>query len=403
MQTVTATHPTALPPGKDKPDRLERFGLTFLKKRRSTRADAGVAGARTRILTTDQQIELKRVQSRTIMRGALAGLLSGIIAGFGENLAAAVTGYVQDAENSGGTTIGFWTIVGVVAIASSVGEILFLYWDSLRSVHRLTEVAHIELFADGAAEEQNVVASALTRAALELPNPKSPVFGIDPLKEASKMRLIVVGLLYRAKRGVTNFILKAVIRRIGARAAVKGGSASGMSLLPFVAAPVFAAWNAYVCWKVMREARLRVVGPSAARELIDAAFAGKPDLSPAGKLATLRALGATIVRQESLHPNLMALLGEVMRRVGEPGPETIDDRATFMRELPALDGTEQSVVLDVLRAAVIMDGDLSRSERDLLVAAHAACGRTADIAATKDLLRRFIAGERLIAGPPSES
>ena len=36
--------------------------------------------------------------------------------------------------------------------------------------------------------------------------------------------------------------------------------------LPFVAVPITAAWNAYVCRLIMREARIRAMGPSDASE-----------------------------------------------------------------------------------------------------------------------------------------
>ena len=55
----------------DKPDRLERFGLSFLARRAVAKPSArAAASARTRILTTTQQLELKRVQNRTVFRGA---------------------------------------------------------------------------------------------------------------------------------------------------------------------------------------------------------------------------------------------------------------------------------------------------------------------------------------------
>lgn len=240
--------------------------------------------------------------------------------------------------------------------------------------------------------EHTAVAGALARAALELQNPKASPFGIDPLREASKVRLFLAMVIYKVKRGITNVLLKIVIRRVGTRAVAR-------SVLPMIAVPVFAAWNAYTVWLVMREARIRALGGSAARELVDAAFtafeARGAALGPAGKLATLRAVGTAIVRQQDLHPNVLVLLEELVRRVGEPEGEVIDDARRFLEGLPALPESERELSLRILEAAMLVDGRFTKRDQALYVAAHTAGGSPADVASMRARLRAFLGGESL--------
>jgi hypothetical protein len=101
-------------------------------------------------------------------------------------------------------------------------------------------------------------AAVLARAALEIPNPPRPLFGIDPRREASKARLIAATMFYKAKVGVSNFVLRRLLVRVFGRAGLR-------SWIPFISVPVTACWDAFVCRRALREARLRAMGPSAAR------------------------------------------------------------------------------------------------------------------------------------------
>ena len=370
------------------PDMLERFGLRYLQRRVAGEPEAPpTGGERPRILTAAQQRELRRIERRTIVRAALAGAASGIASGLGTLAATQLSGHLEEGENTTGTLVVYWSVVAAVALVASVVEILFIYYDSLDAVHRLARVAGIRLFGAGKSQ-QTTIASALARAALELPNPKLKIFRIDPLREASKFRLTLYSLVYKAKVGATNIVLKFLMRRVLARSALR-------SFIEFVAAPVYGLWNAYVCFKVMHEARVRVMGPSAARELLDAAFAEKSELSTRGKLAALRAVGSTMVKQLDMHPNTVVLLQELVRRIGEPSDDVIDDKDLFVVDLAALPAHEQDVVLEVLRAAVIMDGALSRPEESLLEEAAGACGRPVDLEGTRRLRDAFVAGKHL--------
>jgi hypothetical protein len=370
---------------------LERVGVSYLRKRSdAARAVVSRPPADDAVLSAAEQGSLRAVERGTIVRATFAGALFGTIAGSGEIVARRVLGIEPEA----GRALAFWAVVGAFAVVASGLEILYLYWAGLRSVHRLAQVARIELFPHGAREERVAVASALARAALELPNPRAQLFGIDPMREASKLRIVLGTLAYKAKIGITNFVAKAILRRILVRALLR-------AWLPMVAVPVVAAWNGIISWRVMREARIRAIGPSAARELVDAALGeatGAHENLPARvQLAVFRAVGSTVVQKRDMHPNVVALLHELVARLGDPPDERLDDADAFVASLPELAAEEQRIVLAVLVAAVVLDGRMNRAEARLLDRAHSACGKTADLGYVRGLAHAFVAGRPMQA------
>lgn len=379
---------SAAPPA---PPLLERLGVGYFQKLSAALPRAQAADAIS-LLNPEERRALRRIGRAAVIRACVAGALSAAAVAVAEVAAERLFGPAP-AVASPDYSARYWALVGGVTVIASVLEILFLYWDALRSVHRLAHTAGLDLFPGGASGERAAVAAALARAALELPNPTERVFGVDPRREASKIRLLAASLLYKAKVSITNFAVKVLVRRLLGRVLVRTW------LLPFVAVPGTAAWNGVVTWIVLREARIRVMGPSAARELVDAIFAEGVELSPEGRLALARAVASSIVRTEDLHPNLLCVLTEVIQRAGEPpaGAAGIDDSRAFLELLPRLRPEEQRVALQVLTVAAVIDGRFTAAERRLLREAQAACGRAPDEAPAERMRRAFVNGDAELA------
>ncbi len=361
---------------------MERFGLEFFRRRAKT-LERVTADDDIHILNPDELRQLRRIETGVVIRAAIAGGLSALVCALAE-MNAGKLGLSSEAATTAGV-VEYWAFIGVVTIVATIAEIAFLYWDSLRSVHELARAADLMMFGDSAEQEATTTAAALARAALELPNPKEGRYAIDPHREVSKIVLVVVGLLYKVKVGLTAFLLKALIRRALSRAALK-------MYLVLVSVPVTAAWNAAVAWWVIREARLRVMGPSAAKALVASVFENAPELSPVAQVEALRAVAGSIVRTHDLHPNLVALFEEVRSHIGEQEAPDLDDTALFVEQLRGLSAPEQELVLRILALGTVLDGRLSRDERELVAAAKQACGRDDDVAALKTLQKTFVRG-----------
>jgi hypothetical protein len=361
---------------------MERIGIWYLQSR-PRRGDApAVADGddAVHVLDAAERVELRRIERAAILRAAAAGAVSTLVS-------AGAEWFVLDHE--AGNPLLFWGVVGGATAVASLFEILYLYWDGLRAVHALSNAAGLDLFPQG--DAGRAVAAQMARAALELPNPPDPRWGVNPLREASRTRLVLGSLLYKAKISATNFAVKALVRRLFGRAAVR-------TWLPFVAVPVTAAWNAAVCWFILREARLRAMGASAAHEMVTALFADVEVTTPAQREVTMRAVAATIVRTHDLHPNLLALLERVRHAVLliEPtwsAPADLDDSRAFLTALAELPDAERRLPLRILGVAAIIDGRMTAPERRLWSEAQTAAGRPPSSSALRTLLHAFVQGD----------
>ncbi|MGQ0591780.1 MAG: LBF_2804 family protein [Gammaproteobacteria bacterium] len=351
---------------------LEALGLRYLRRRAAVPSLVEPTDP-IHILNPMEQAALRRIERGMVTRAAIAGALSG---------AASATAELIAIGAGPATATGWLWVVGVTLGATAV-EIAFLYWDALRSVHDLAAAAGVRLFPPGVSLSA-MTATALARAALELPNRPDPRLPVNPYRETSKAMLVAAAMLYKLKIGLTSFLLKALLRRMGGRALLR-------SWAPFVAVPVTAFWNAWVARTVIHEARIRVMGPSATRERLDSLLQARSPLSPAGRLAALRAAGCAVVGKRDLHPNLAVLIEMLLERLGAPA-DPIDDQPAFLAALPALVPAERDVVIELLAFALVLDGRLSYRERRLWQQARAACGLSPDVQTLRRLRRAFVAG-----------
>lgn len=373
---------------RDEPSKLERLGLWYFRVRTAGGAAPPPALDAVHVVNAHERAAMRRVQLWAVARAALAGALSGGISAWAE--------YVAEASLPPGAgffsraSLHYWLFLGGVTLAASLVEILFLYWDTLRSVHELTRQAGLELFGADRDSSDQALVDGLVRAALELPNPVDLSTHVDPHREVRGWQLALASLAYKAKVGVTNFLVKMLVRRVLGRVGVR--SVVG-AFVPFVAVPVTAAWNAIVTWRVLREARVRAMGPSALAELLDAAFADVHELSPRGALAAQRAVAAAIVRTRDPHPNLVRMLSMVAQRAPHAGDNPLDDVALFLTSLQALAPDELRLAMRLLALAAVVDGSTSRRERQLWAQARASVGAPLEAAAFKALGRAFLRGD----------
>lgn len=362
------------------PPLLERVGSRYL------RADVEAAVSSDdpiHVLNPAERAGLLQVSRGAIARAATAGVLNAVATGLGD-LYVQQLGHAPD-HPSLTQKAQYWGLFGVAALVFAVAEIAYLYWDGLRAVRKLSHVAGLSL----SAEENSDVALALARAALELPNPPQAVLGVDPHREASKLQLLFASVVYKLKISVTNFLFKALLQRALGRFATR-------YVLAFTAIPINALWNAAVCWSVLREARIRVMGPSAALEMVHAVLEQEPAPSPQLAAVLHQAVGSCIVRTQQLHSNHVAMLQAVRGRLGQPPAGLrLDDSRAFLSALAQLSAEERPAALRILAASAILDGRLTRAERRLLSEAYAVAGVASGLAHVERLRRAFVAGDAI--------
>lgn len=334
------------------------------------------------ILNDEERRKIRRIEHGAVFRAFMAGVFSATV-----SAAASLYMYLMHDNTGNGTeaeVFNYWAVVGGATVVATIIELSFLYWDALRSVHKLSHAAGLTLYKTDD-DESKAVLNALVRAALELPNPREGLY-IDPHRESSKWKILVASIVYKLKITISNFVVKALVRRMLGRVGAR-------AYLEFVAVPVTAAWNGIVCWWIMREARIRAMGPSAVEEMIEIIFSTDDGhITEAERLASLRAVGGAIVRTKDLHPNLHYLLDTLVDKLGIQDGEEIDNSQLLLDSMKNANPDEQKLALKFVTIATVVDGKISRAEKELLYDLQEACGIPKSKTAAHDLLVAFRSG-----------
>ncbi|HEX4850935.1 MAG TPA: hypothetical protein VFV08_09025, partial [Puia sp.] len=270
------------------PSLLERFGIYYLRIFRKKDLNHHVFDLSDR--------ELTRRVDKISLKGSLLSMLVGIIfvlpIVYIDLLKANEPWYVHYG----------WTI-GVSVVASAI-ELYFLFIIALRVVHEVSELINMhahtnEFLKSGPFSVTNI----LSRTALELPDPELEILGIDPFERISKKNLLILGLLYKLKIVITNYISKFLLRTF------IGKTIAGVSI-NYIALPVECFWNAMVIRRVVKEARLRMFGFALCNYIADEVIHDKvlDQLSKDAVDGCMRAIGNAVVMAQNYHPNMIILL-----------------------------------------------------------------------------------------------
>lgn len=350
---------------------MEKVAIGFFKKRSSSRPPPTSSSDAVHFLNAEERRELRRIERMAVLRAAGAGAFAATLGALVNILVRPLLGD-EPGDASVWDYLEYIGLTLMVAVPVAIVELSFIYWNAIASVHALAKAAGISLFRpddEHGDDEDEMFAAVLARAALEIPNPPRPLFGIDPRREASKFRLVMATIFYKAKVGLSNFLIRRVLVRAFGRAGLR-------SWIPFVSVPVTAMWDAFVCRRALREARLRAMGPSAAVEIVECLTRTMPEVSPELREMLFRAVGVAVVRSRDFHPNVVAMIEVLTRRFGACEQADLDSVSVGLALLGRLTPAEQAVALRMLAVASVFDGRIGAREWDTLGRAYAVAGRT---------------------------
>lgn len=333
-----------------KPPLLEKFGVYYLdlfQKRHLTHQAFDF---------TDQQLS-KKVSSIS-WKGMILSALVGLVCVW-------PTVYVGVWKQNAPFLIQYsW--VGIVTLISIIIEFYLLFIIALRAVHSVSELVNIrshdhDFLQSGPFSITNI----LSRAALEIRDPELHILGIDPFKRVSKMDLLLLGLLYKAKIVLTNIIARWLLTH------TIGPTIGGVSI-NYIALPVECFWNAVVIRRVVREARLRLFGFTLSNHIADKLLQENvlEQLSSETRISTLRAIGNAVVLARNYHPNMIVLLLRIQHLLELNKDHQYDDWNLFLKALAQASEKERRFLLDLFTIAVAFDGRISRQETSNLKEAY---------------------------------
>ena len=306
---------------------------------------------------TDYDVrELRRLEHGAIIRAGLAGALSGLAAAMGALVVdhidalgeTSVTRFIQNYPE---------VFITIIAILATIVEVSYLYVLGVRTIHELSEKTEKTRLA--AIQDQSWEFD-LTRLALEIPFSTNPVFGIDPMREASPLKTLMISLAYKAKISISSFVAKALVKRVLGRSAAR-------SIIELATVPIFAVWNALIFAWVLRKVRMVLIGPRLIRELALLAFPNSdytPDDGFQASMAT--ALGVLIVQKGELHPNAARLLDYLVQSFGLKAGQFSDKREVLYEQISRLDPQDQLRLFRSCLLVAVLDGNYKKREENIL-------------------------------------
>jgi len=335
---------------ENKPSLLEKFGLYYLNLFK--RID------RSHSVFDLPDAELSKRVKKITNKGMLLSSLIGIACVFPTVWA--------DVHFSDRSFVIHYGWVAIITLISVLIEFYVLFLIALKAVHEVSDLINMHA-TKNELTDRNIfsVTNILARTAMEIPDPELTILGIDPFERVSKKNLFILGLLYKAKIIVTNFILKYALK-FGV-----GDSLLGVPVL-YEALPVECFWNSMVIKRVVHEARLRLFGFALAHQIANNVIDDKiiEQLSPMARVGCLRAIGNAVVMAQNYHPNMMILLIRFQSVLQIDEENKYDDWEMFLDTLKNVSGKERYFLLDLFTVSAAFDGRLSRLEHDNLRSAY---------------------------------
>jgi len=321
----------------------------------------------------------------TVAFAAMAGIVSGGIIGGMEVYVRLVIFDGNMDELGWRETMPYW--IGLFAIAGVISaiEIVFLYALAIRGIAQLSTRSGIIL---GNVGYSDLFGRGLARAALEFPNPRVLVFGVDPYAYMPGWWIAAKNIAYKMKVGVTSFLLRVFLRRVAARMAVRG-------VVPLIAGPLYAFWNAFIIWRIMHEARLRTLGPFEVHDLIQKIGKDRHRPSDEAVEVMMHGVGEMLMRGHDAHPNQVYLMAR-LREDLDYGEDDIavdwDSQRETLRSLPS---SEQEKVIDVLVLSALLGSKIYKAQKKMLREACDACGMRFSPEKLKDLRKKLRRGRAI--------
>jgi hypothetical protein len=336
-----------------KPSLLERFGTYYLSQ-------FGRKELTHRVFDIPDEVleqKIRRISAKGILLSAITGLVLVWPTVYIDLLKHREPWYIHYA----------WT--GGVTLVCVAIEFYLLFIIALKAVHEVSDLINLHAHRkDFLKSGPFNITSILARTALELPDTEMHVLGIDPVEKVSKKNLLILGLLYKLKIILTNFIAKFLLR------ITAGPAIAGISI-KYIALPVECFWNGMVIHRVVNEARLRLFGFALSNHIADNVLHDHliDQLSPEAKKGCLCAIGNAVVMAQNYHPNMVVLLlrfQHLLHTGGDKANHRYDDWNTFLVILKSVTEKERNFLLDLFTIAVAFDGKISRLEADNLQTAY---------------------------------
>lgn len=307
---------------------------------------------------------LRRVDFFSSLEAGAAGLLSGLmvllLVSYVDLLPFAVV--ETDAWEA-------WIRLAVVLALGAVitvGEMLLLYYLSLRNARLVSSINHPE--GEDRIDEQALI--SLVNACLQTPNFRTAFHGINPREHLPRWKLLLAAVFMKTKVSISRALFKMIWRRFALRVL---GRSLARGALELASLPVFVFWNMWVMRATMKEVRWRSEVPRREQDLLAYVFGGSGLPSEEDRLLVLRAFAGRIQRTGDVHPNIERLFEAVMSELPQ-GRWHVQEAPLPLSQVKAADPAHFALLHRAFTVAMVVDPRVTRGDRRRLRALHRSIG-----------------------------
>ncbi len=361
----------------------ERLGLWYFKRISSAhQGEYDENGAL--YLSDDERKNIRRIVNKSVFNAGVIGIASSFISFLYlfniRTEVVTISDFLADKN-----LVYLFQYIGLTLILSLI-EMIVLFFDTMHSSLKLVQSVNQELFKKDDTEKN--FALTVSRAALEIPNPRLSEINIDPLKDSNKFRRIILILIYKAKASITKLFFKYIVQR-----AI--GKTLSRAYFAVLAIPVVGFWNSYEAWRTIVEVKIRVLGPSTVTDILD--FYKYQNISYKGQLQMIRAVTISIIVAEDLHPNLELLYkGLVSSSEVNIRNSNINNRELFIERFAELSEIEKKYALEIMEYSIMLTGRTNYRKKVFLKRAYQVCNLDFDEAKFRKMMKNFKQGKSLV-------
>jgi hypothetical protein len=230
-------------------------------------------------------------------------------------------------------------------------EILLLTFLNIYCIHNIAvATGFITATNKQDAEKRNL----MLNVGLEKKDKALLKYGIDPLEGLNKQALIFWNILVTLKATLSNLAFKFIIQRILGRYAIK-------AVQDFAGIPIFAAWNAWGTYTVLKKARVVIMGQNLVQVLSQ-----KIQLSHGTTSQFKTLLYDTVqyiaISKRDFHENHSVLTKNLFDIFNIPPQKEYKITGDYLQKIKAAPLPQQRICLLLIVVGFILDGNLSGRE-----------------------------------------
>ncbi|TAE13555.1 MAG: hypothetical protein EAZ95_10970 [Bacteroidetes bacterium] len=305
-------------------------------------------------LNKAEQRKIKKIRQRGLWYSALFGALGVILLYLPIHIYPKLfPTFSLELPWAGKTVIPWAYFLYMVFLA--LAEIYALTWLNLMIVYAIARVCR---FPDKKDEHYDAHIRMLFEASLDKTNKLQKQFGINPLAGLSPVRLFVVSTLFILKATLSNLLVKFLLKRTLARFALVGYA----YYVDYFSVFIFAGWNMYATHVVVREAKVRVMGPSLIQQLVQHLHKILKD-DVVFKEVLLDVLQVIAVAKRNYHHNHYLLAHELVKVFELPKLEEIAvNEEQLLEKMGTMSDEAQQGIAKLFILGLLVDGSISMRE-----------------------------------------